>query len=176
MTDHSRPSSDTARGAPARPPARWHDPASWAAARAGAGCPICARGAPRDVVLELDAGWLTMQEAAPMRGYACVVFRRHAVELHDLDAAEAAAFMRDVRRVSRAVAEATGAVKLNYEIHGNTLPHLHLHLFPRYAGDPFEGGPIDPRAITGPVYSPGEFVALRERVAAAVREGGGDTT
>jgi diadenosine tetraphosphate (Ap4A) HIT family hydrolase len=22
-------------------------------------------------------------------------------------------------------------VKLNYEIHGNTIPHLHMHLYPR---------------------------------------------
>jgi hypothetical protein len=33
--------------------------------------------------------------------------------------------------------------KMNYEIHGNTIPHLHMHLFPRFDGDPFEGGPID---------------------------------
>ena len=33
--------------------------------------------------------------------------------------------------------------KLNYEIHGNTLPHLHMHLFPRFAGDPFVGRPIE---------------------------------
>ncbi len=35
--------------------------------------------------------------------------------------------------------------KINYEIHGNTIPHLHVHLFPRFAGDPHVGGPIDPR-------------------------------
>ncbi len=27
--------------------------------------------------------------------------------------------------------------------HGNTLPHLHLHLYPRYRDDPFPGQPID---------------------------------
>jgi diadenosine tetraphosphate (Ap4A) HIT family hydrolase len=32
---------------------------------------------------------------------------------------------------------------MNYEIHGNTIPHLHVHLFLRYKGDPFEGGPIN---------------------------------
>ena len=53
--------------------------------------------------------------------------------------------MRDLQRVSKIVQEITGAVKLNYEIHGNTIPHLHVHLFPRYKGDPFEDGPINPR-------------------------------
>jgi len=40
--------------------------------------------------------------------------------------------------------------KMNYEIHGNTIPHLHIHLFPRFAGDPFVGRPIDPR---GPLHT-----------------------
>ena len=35
------------------------------------------------------------------------------------------------------------AVKLNYEIHGNTLPHLHMHLFPRQPDDEFVGRPVD---------------------------------
>lgn len=123
-----------------------------------------------DVIANLDAAWVTMHEAAPMRGYACVMFRlRHAVELHDLSAEEGAAFMRDVQRVSGAVAAVTGAVKLNYEIHGNTLPHLHLHVFPRYPGDPFEGGPIDPRTVKGTsVYAPGEFAQICTRVQEAL--------
>ena len=99
-----------------------------------------------------------------MRGYAWLPFRRHVVELYELSEAESTAFMRDVRRVSHAIQTVTGAVKLNYEIHGNTVPHLHLHVFPRYLGDPFEGGPIDPRRITYPVYRPGEFDVVRSRV------------
>ena len=110
-----------------------------------------------------------MGERSPMRGYACLVLKRHAVELHDLSDAEGAAFMRDARQLSHAIALATGAVKLNYEIHGNTLPHLHLHVFPRYVGDRFEGKPIDPRAVSEPVYAPGELAALVARVVAALR-------
>ncbi len=76
--------------------------------------------------------------------------------------------MRDLQRASRAVKSVTGAVKLNYEVHGNTLPHLHLHLFPCYPGDPFEGGPINPRAVAGPVYAPGELEVLKQRLRAAL--------
>jgi diadenosine tetraphosphate (Ap4A) HIT family hydrolase len=98
-----------------------------------------------------------------MRGYACLVFKRHVVELHDLSEDEGAAFMRDVRRVSAAVQEVTGAVKLNYEVHGNTIPHLHMHFYPRYPDDPFEGGPINPRMVGKPTYVPGEINVVRKR-------------
>jgi diadenosine tetraphosphate (Ap4A) HIT family hydrolase len=53
-----------------------------------------------------------MQEAAPVRVYACLVSRTHAVELHDLPEATACALMRDGRRVSSAVSAATNAVKV----------------------------------------------------------------
>ena len=41
--------------------------------------------------------------------------------------------------IARGVSQATQPVKVNYEIHGNTIPHLHVHVFPRFRGDPFEG-------------------------------------
>jgi diadenosine tetraphosphate (Ap4A) HIT family hydrolase len=146
----------------------WRDPERWRRWVRGDDCPICRSVATDDAVAELEVSRLMMGEDAPMPGYAWLPLRRHAIELHDLDDAEGAAFMRDVRRVSAAIAAATGAVKLNYEIHGNTVPHLHLHLLPRYVGDRFEGGPVNPRAVREPVYGPGEFAALRQRVLAAL--------
>ena len=58
----------------------------------------------------------------------------HVVELHDLTEPEGAAFMRDARRLSAAVQAVTAAVKLSYEVHGNTIPHLQMHFYPRYPG------------------------------------------
>lgn len=91
-----------------------------------------------------------------------MVSKIHAVELHDLTDAAGAAFMREAQRVSAALAASTGAIKLNYEIHGNSLPHLHMHFFPRYRGDPFEGQPINPNLVTQPVYVAGEFRRILE--------------
>lgn len=146
----------------------WKDSAEWAALCSGTSCPICVRREPLDIVAKLETSWVTMQEAAPIQGYVCLVSQIHAVELHELDDATAAAFMRDARRVSRALAAATGAVKLNYEIHGNSLPHLHMHFFPRYQGDQFEDQPINPRLVKNPVYAPGEFQRFREAFLAAL--------
>ena len=56
------------------------------------------------------------------------------------------AFWSESMSVAAALNELVRPLKMNYEIHGNTLPHLHLHLFPRFAGDPFEGRPIDGRS------------------------------
>lgn len=148
----------------------WRDPAKWESLLTEAGCPICQRGTPRDVLAQLEASWVEMPEDAPMRGYVFVVARRHAIELHDLTDQEGAAFMRDVRRVTRALASAVQPVKLNVEQHGNTIPHLHLHVFPRYRGDPFEGRAIDPRAVTQAVYAPGELAIVRAAVARALGE------
>lgn len=145
----------------------WNNRATWTSLIDGSGCPICVRGEPHDIIASLGASWVTMPEAAPVKGYVCVVAKVHAVELHDLDQATSSAFMRDLQRTSAAVTQATGAIKLNYEIHGNTIPHLHMHIYPRFAGDAFEGKPIDPRGVTT-AYGPGEFEAFRRRVIAAL--------
>lgn len=125
-------------------------------------CVVCRRGGPLHALVDLEVSTLTLSEQGTMRGNCTLFARRHVVELHELSDEEAAAFMRDLRRVGRAVQAATGAVKLNHEQHGNTLPHLHVHVYPRYPGDPFEGGPIDPRRIQGTPYAPGEYDAFRQ--------------
>jgi diadenosine tetraphosphate (Ap4A) HIT family hydrolase len=96
-----------------------------------------------NVVAKLEGSWVTMQEAAPVPGYVCLVSQIHAVDLHDLLEPAAFGFIRDARKVSMAVASVTGAMKMNYEIHGDSIPHLHMHFVPRYRGDEFEGQPIN---------------------------------
>ncbi len=140
----------------------WTDVAEWERQRGGAGCQVCL--SKSDAVAQLDASWVLIGPDDPVRGYVCVVFGRHAVELPDLTDAEAAALMGDIQRVSAAVSRIMNPIKMNYEVHGNTSPHLHVHFFPRYRGDPFEGGPINPRIAKRPAYPPGEFERFCERI------------
>jgi diadenosine tetraphosphate (Ap4A) HIT family hydrolase len=132
----------------------------------GSDCPICRGFTAWTPVAKLEASWVMADEAGPMPGYCWVPLRRHAVELHELEQDEAAAYMRDLQRVAEAVQAITGAVKLNYEIHGNTVPHLHTHIFPRYRGDRFEGRPINPREVDELVYGAGEFEGFRAQLRA----------
>ena len=143
----------------------------WADLCSGVACPICRQGKPARSVIELAVSHLTSSSEAPMRGYCCVVLKRHAVELHELSDTEATLFMQDIRRVGGALQKVTRAVKLNYEIHGNTIPHLHVHLYPRYRGDPFEGRPIDPTLVKESPYGGGEFEDLLAQLRARLAEG-----
>jgi len=65
------------------------------------------------------------------------------IELFELDEDELLGLMKEVQRYARALKHVTGAVKINYEIHGNSLPHFHIHLYPRYLDDPFPNQAID---------------------------------
>jgi diadenosine tetraphosphate (Ap4A) HIT family hydrolase len=120
-------------------------------------CPICARGEPLDVIADLAATWATAGTEAPLPGYVCVVSKRHVGEPFELPPTELDAFWREAMLVARAVADLLRPVKMNYEIHGNTIPHLHMHLYPRFPGDPGTGRGAFTR-------SPAEL----ERLAAAI--------
>jgi diadenosine tetraphosphate (Ap4A) HIT family hydrolase len=145
---------------------KWTNPDEWESLVSGAACPFCRDGKPKGTIAELAVTFLTTSERAAMRGYCCLVLKRHVIELHDLAADEAVLLMQDIRRVSHAVQQIMQPIKLNHEIHGNTIPHLHVHIFPRYIGDQFEHVPINPRIVTQPVYQPGEFAEFVARLQA----------
>ena len=147
---------------------KWTNPDEWERLRNAATCPVCLHGRPTDAVAELETSFLIASENGPMKGYCFLLYKEHAIELYELSPEEASAFMRDVQRAAKAVHEITHAVKLNYEIHGNTIPHLHLHLFPRYMGDLFENQPINPRIVVQSVYLPGEFAEFVEKLRSTV--------
>ena len=75
-------------------------------------------------------------------GWTVVVLTRHATELYHLDPAERGALMDAVSDVARAVAAVYDAVKMNYALLGNQLPHIHWHLIPRAADDPIPREPV----------------------------------
>ncbi len=122
----------------------WRDPVRWSALCDGTACPIGNEG-PLDIVGQLSASWVTAGPKAALPGYVTVVAKRHVVEPFQLPRRERARFWEDVTVAARTLADLFHPIKMNYEIHGNTIPHLHAHLYPRSVDDPFVGGPIDPR-------------------------------
>jgi diadenosine tetraphosphate (Ap4A) HIT family hydrolase len=109
---------------------------------------------------------VTAAPAACLPGYVCVMSRRHVEEPYDLD--DAGAWWAECMLVARALSAELRPRKMNYEIHGNTVPHLHLHLFPRTDDDPFVGRPIDGMAnlVT---RSPADLARLHDAISTAAR-------
>ena len=134
-------------------------------------CVICNNpdGRPRNVLVELPRSWVTAGPEACLPGYVCVVSRRHVEEPFDLNDGEA--WWAECMLVAQALSAELRPKKMNYEIHGNTIPHLHLHLFPRTDDDPFVGRPIDGAAqlVT---RSAAELARLRDAISSAARRHG----
>ncbi|MEX2222189.1 MAG: HIT family protein [Candidatus Rokuibacteriota bacterium] len=93
-------------------------------------------------VADLDVSRVFLHEDQFFPGYVLLVLRRHVTEIYDLPATERAALMEEVSRVAQALARVFRPVKMNYELLGNLVPHIHWHLVPRLATDPGLRGPI----------------------------------
>ena len=109
---------------------------------------MCAEGRPdeTDFGVRFFAGEVSdayLQRAAIQRGYTVVVWRgRHVAEPTELADEEAARYWLEVLQAGRAIETVLEPVKVNYEVLGNSLPHLHTHVMPRYADDPHPGWPF----------------------------------
>ena len=109
---------------------------------------MCEQGRPEETPhgIRFFAGEVAdayLQRENIQRGYTIVVWRgRHVAEPTELDETEAAWFWKELLQVGRALEETLKPVKLNYDLLGNSLPHLHAHVIPRYADDPKPGWPF----------------------------------
>ena len=109
---------------------------------------MCEQGRPEETPsgARIFAGGVSdayLQRADIQRGYSVVVWRgRHVAEPTELEPAEAAAYWLEVLQVARALEQHLEPVKLNFNLLGNAVPHLHMHIVPRYADDPKPGWPF----------------------------------
>ena len=91
-------------------------------------------------VVELAASKVYLFREQSHRGRVIVASKRHVSELVDLERRERQAFMDDVAKVASALHKLFRPAKVNYGAYGDTGCHLHFHLVPKYANDPFEWG------------------------------------
>lgn len=112
-----------------------------------------------------------LQRADVQRGYTVVIWRgRHVAEPTELSDEEAAAYWLEVLRVGRALERHLEPVKLNYDVLGNSLPHLHTHIVPRFADDPRPGWPFPFPDHEAPPIEESSFRANAEALAALLED------
>ena len=106
-------------------------------------CKIVAGEIPAQI-LEQDQHTLTFMDIAPAtRGHALVIPKRHASDLWEIEPAELSAVAEAAQRQSLRVRDRLGADGVNLlnscrPAAWQTVFHFHMHVIPRYAGDPLK--------------------------------------
>jgi diadenosine tetraphosphate (Ap4A) HIT family hydrolase len=108
-------------------------------------CEIIGRiesGSFADLVAELPRSWLILGDAQFYRGYCVLFAKRHITEMHLMPRGEAHELLDELIAVGKTLERVVKPLKLNYECLGNQEPHVHWHVFPRYAEDPLRLAPV----------------------------------
>ena len=90
-------------------------------------------------ICDLEVSTVYLFKEQTYKGRCNVVFKEHKSEITDLTEEEVAAFIKDVRKVAKAIQKAFNPNKINYGAYADTMKHLHFHVVPKYEGGPSWG-------------------------------------
>jgi diadenosine tetraphosphate (Ap4A) HIT family hydrolase len=134
-------------------------PDGWETLITGERCPVCdliATAQQQDKhlrpIADMRFSRLFLAKNQYVPGYCVLICHRHVIEPHELTAEERTLFFDDVSVAGQALQAAFTADKMNYNILGNVVPHLHVHIIPRYFTDNAPHRPIDPTPQGYEVY------------------------
>ena len=135
------------------------------------GCAFCSgeRPAADHRIAELGVSIAYLHDDQFFPGWVVVVLKRHATELFHLARVDRARMLDDVSRVAGVIHEVYTPRKINYELLGNQVPHIHWHVIPRRADDPAPHDavwtvPHVPRRLDGAMLAE-RIAILRARLA-----------
>lgn len=122
----------------------------WDALVRGEDCPLCGAIAKTEAldeygltIADLTSGRLRLATNQFSPGYCVFINARHVCEPYDLTVQESTTFFADITRIAAALDRVFTPTKMNFQILGNAVPHLHCHIVPRYYGDPAPARPLD---------------------------------
>jgi histidine triad (HIT) family protein len=104
-------------------------------------CKIVAGEIPATIVAQDDRTIAFMDINPATRGHALVIPRAHARDLHEIDREDLEAVGAAAQRVAASACEKLGAdgvtlLNSNGAAAWQTVFHFHMHVIPRYEGDP----------------------------------------
>jgi diadenosine tetraphosphate (Ap4A) HIT family hydrolase len=107
-------------------------------------CPMCSRW-ERDSdlrIAELTYSYVILNRDQFFLGYTLLFTKNHVTELFHLDKELRIGLMEEVSQVAKAIYSVFSPEKINYELLGNMVPHIHWHIVPRFASEPLWPRPI----------------------------------
>lgn len=122
-------------------------------------CPMCNRwNDDSDLrIIPLKHSYVTLNRDQFFPGYVLLFTREHVTELFHLRPRMRGELMEEVSRVAQALQTVFRPDKINYELLGNMVPHMHWHLVPRFATDELWPRPIWSEPHDERFLSPDEY-------------------
>ena len=103
-------------------------------------CPFCHLEKDRELIVESATVFALFDKFPVSNGYALIIPKRHVASYFDLTFKEQSACWFVLNEVKKLIQERFNPKGFNIsinigEIGGQTVPHAHIHLIPRYEGD-----------------------------------------
>jgi diadenosine tetraphosphate (Ap4A) HIT family hydrolase len=127
-------------------------------------CLMCRRwSAETDLqIAEFNHSYLMLNRDQYFPGYCFLLSKEHVTELFHLTPEVRRDLIEEVNRAAKVLADLFKADKINYELLGNMVPHMHWHLVPRFVEDALWPRPIWSEPHAELVLEAAEY---RERIA-----------
>ncbi len=107
-------------------------------------CTFCNRweNQPELRIMEFEHSYLMLNQDQFFPGYCLLFSKQHQTELFHLSPIQRQGMLEEVTATAAVLARLFNADKINYELLGNMVPHIHWHLIPRKTSDPLWPRPI----------------------------------
>jgi diadenosine tetraphosphate (Ap4A) HIT family hydrolase len=130
---------------------KWMPKQQWEDLVTGIDCPLCTAiesETPINIfgttIIDLKTGRLRINSNQYVPGYCVFISNKHVTEAHHLDKKARQDFFEDLMNCCTAIEKIFKPIKMNITLLGNSIPHLHAHIIPRYYNDSAPDNPIDP--------------------------------
>jgi diadenosine tetraphosphate (Ap4A) HIT family hydrolase len=131
---------------------------------------MCAKwhAEPELRIVELDHCFVMLNRDQFFPGYTFAFTKSHVTELFHLDREVRTAVMEEVTVTAGALYKLFKPAKMNYELLGNMVPHMHWHLVPRFADDPLWPRPIWSEPHDEVILTPAEYAGRIDSIRKAI--------
>ncbi|MCL2760502.1 MAG: HIT family protein [Desulfuromonadales bacterium] len=100
-------------------------------------CPMCIKWKeePKMRIAELKYCYLMLNQDQFFPGYSLLFTKEHITETFYLKRAARGGVVEELNRVAEVLFKIFEPAKINYELLGNMVPHMHWHIVPRFTTD-----------------------------------------
>jgi diadenosine tetraphosphate (Ap4A) HIT family hydrolase len=95
-------------------------------------CPLCL-GKNENVIYKNELFRVILVDDIP--GFTRIILNKHVAEFSDLSLDEAIEITKAIYKIEKAMIKHLRPDKVNIASLGNYVPHLHIHIIPRYKND-----------------------------------------